>query len=107
MLLTYFETRKYDLVRLGISADGIARMYLPEIDTSKSWAARLKITPEMRIKGRIGLLRGLLCRLRLLLSIGVKVLVSFTRVVRLHDVWRTHEGKRLETGKLTRMVVAM
>jgi hypothetical protein len=107
VLLTYFETRKHDLVRLGISADGIARMYLPEIDTSKSWTARLKITPEMGVKGRIGLLRGLLRRLRLLLSFGVKVLVSFTRIVSLHDIRRTHGGKWFAKGKLTRMVVAM
>ena len=107
MLLTYFETRKHDLVCLGISADGIARMYLPEIDTSKSWTARLKITPEMGIKGRISLLRGLLRRLRLLLSFGVKVLVSFTCIVGLHDIRGTHGGKWFAKGKLTRMVVAM
>ena len=55
-ILTDFETRKNDLVCLGIPSNGIARIYFPEVNSRQRWAARLEVSPEMRVNGKVALL---------------------------------------------------
>jgi hypothetical protein len=80
VLLTNFEPRKYDLVQFGVPTKVVSGVDLPKVDTRESRTARLEVTPEVRVYGRVRL-GGLLGRLSLLLSLGVEILGLFLRVV--------------------------
>lgn len=65
-VLTNFETRKNDLIRLCISPNSVLGVYPPEVNACQRGAARLQVTPEVFVHGILWCLRRLLSRLRLL-----------------------------------------
>lgn len=66
VLLTNFEARKDNLIKLRVSSYIIFWVYLPEVYPSQRCIAGLHITPKMRVNGDHLRLRRLLGGLSLL-----------------------------------------